>query len=651
MTSTDSYATSKIQEGLYLHKYVEIIDGLRPDSTFSVDPSLPNFIYFYLEDSAKFIDLLRDSIYHIIGEKRGLSKLPLIKSEFANLKIKLLVDDVTTLHEISAKNENCTVTFDCQIIATDFPKSYIKRALFICPLCSNEHTMDCDIDRKIAQPYCQNLSCKKAKMVIDQRSILTDDVQTILMQELMENSQNHSPVIMTGKLTGNNVRTSFVGQRKRITGLFRSEIDVKKNENDIFIDILSLTDLEESDPILPTEEEIKTIENDVKKDDFEDKLIGSFAPNIFGYEDIKFSILLELVGGVRTNKRGDINVFLVGDPSMAKSELLKFAKTITQRSIYTSGRGSSAAGLTIGMVKMPDGRMIAQAGVLPICDGGFAFIDEFDKMNKDDRSSMHEAMEQQTVSIAKSGVQMTLPTRTSILAAANPKYGVYDSTITLRDNIDIPAPLLSRFDLIWLIKDKVQVTEDMLKANHILESFTSDKEDVYFNSKQLLAYLNYTKNFKPILQEEAKSKLLEIYEQMRKASASSDMPVGTRQLEALVRLSMAHAKLYLREKVTIFDVERIEKLVISMYESFGQSLTKGSIQQQIYFDKKNTKQHDAITIWNSCKDDSGNVRLMKFEVALIEAGLGDIEAKRLIDQWEKNNVIKLNEDGSYKRIG
>ena len=186
---------------------------------------------------------------------------------------------------------------------------------------------------------------------------------------------------------------------------------------------------------------------------------------------------------------------------------------------------------------------------------------------------------------------MTLPTRTSILAAANPKYGVYDSTITLRDNIDIPAPLLSRFDLIWLIKDKVQVTEDMLKANHILESFTSDKEDVYFNSKQLLAYLNYTKNFKPILQEEAKSKLLEIYEQMRKASASSDMPVGTRQLEALVRLSMAHAKLYLREKVTIFDVERIEKLVISMYESFGQSLTKGSIQQQIYFDKKNTKQH------------------------------------------------------------
>jgi hypothetical protein len=107
MTSTDSYATSKIQEGLYLHKYVEIIDGLRPDSTFSVDPSLPNFIDFYLEDSAKFIDLLRDSIYHIIGEKRGLSKLPLIKSEFANLKIKLLVDDVTTLHEISAKNENC----------------------------------------------------------------------------------------------------------------------------------------------------------------------------------------------------------------------------------------------------------------------------------------------------------------------------------------------------------------------------------------------------------------------------------------------------------------------------------------------------------------------------------------------------------------
>ena len=335
---------------------------------------------------------------------------------------------------------------------------------------------------------------------------------------------------------------------------------------------------------------------------------------------------------------------------MAKSELLKFAKTVTNRSIYTSGRGSSAAGLTIGMVKMDSGKFVAQAGVLPICDNGFAFIDEFDKMNKEDRSSMHEAMEQQTVSIAKAGIQMTLPTRTSILAAANPKYGMYDSDVTLRDNIDIPAPLLSRFDMIWLIKDRVHVTEDMEKANHILNSFTQKDISTYFDSEHLMSYLNYARKLKPVLLEESRSKLLNIYEKMRSASAQSEMPVGTRQLEALVRLSMAYAKLNLREEVRISDIENIESLIKIMYEAFGQSLDTGSLQQQIFFDKKNTKQHDALQIWNTCKDEEGNVRLLKFQKALVEAGLQEDEAKRLIDGWEKNNVVKLNKDGSYKRI-
>ena len=365
---------------------------------------------------------------------------------------------------------------------------------------------------------------------------------------------------------------------------------------------------------------------------------------------MKLAILLELVGGVKTNKRGDINTLLVGDPSMAKSELLKFAKQITQRSIYTSGRGSSAAGLTIGMVKMPDGRMVAQAGVLPICNNGFAFIDEFDKMNKDDRSSMHEAMEQQTVSIAKAGIQMTLPTRTAILAAANPKYGIYDSDITLRDNIDVPAPLLSRFDMIWLIKDKVHATEDKAKATHILNSFTDVDTSSYLSDLQLMAFLNYAKVLKPKLLDESKEKLLEIYEQMRSSSSESKMPVGVRQLEALVRMSMAYAKLNLKEEVTINDVESVEQLVRIMYESFGQSLEKQSVQQQIYFDKKNKKQHDYLSVWNSCKDENGNVRLKQFQKTLMECGMPEDETKRLIDRWENSNVIKLNKDGSYKRI-
>ena len=146
-----------------------------------------------------------------------------------------------------------------------------------------------------------------------------------------------------------------------------------------------------------------------------------------------------LAGGFSLSKRSDINILLVGDPSLAKSELLKECDNVSSKSMYTSGKGSSAAGLTIGLVKMDNGSFVAQAGVLPLCDGGHACIDEFDKMNSNDRSSMHEGMEQQTVSIAKAGFRMTLEAKTSILAAANPKYGKYDNSMSLIDNIDIPV--------------------------------------------------------------------------------------------------------------------------------------------------------------------------------------------------------------------
>ena len=646
---TESAKMDLLMEHLHSTKMLDIIDGLRPDSTFRFNPSVEPLIDLYLEDPTNFVSILKEAILRTISEKKG--DLSLIRSAFEDLRIKLITEEVIEMHNISSKHENTTVTFDCQIIATDSPKTFIKYAVFICPLCGSEYETKCNIDRLISVPHCTTTSCRNAKTEIEPKTIETDDVQTILMQQFMEDSANNSPVLLTGKLVGNNVRTSFVGQRKRITGLFRSKVDLKNNENDIFIDILCLDDLEENEPIMPEKEELIKYKEYIKDDVLSEKLIDSFAPNIFGYKDIKLAILLELLGGVRTNKRGDINMLLVGDPSMAKSELLKFSKKITQRSIYTSGRGSSAAGLTIGMVKMDDGRMIAQAGVLPICDRGFAFIDEFDKMNKEDRSSMHEAMEQQTVSIAKSGIQMTLPTRTSILAAANPKYGVYDSTITLIDNIDIPAPLLSRFDMIWLIKDKVHQTEDMLKATHILNSFTEESDKIVFSERQLTSFINYARNFKPVLKEDAKSKLLEIYEQMRTASAKSQMPVGTRQLEALVRLSMAYAKMHFRNEVLVDDILKVELLINEMYEAFGQSLGKGSIQQQIYFENKNNKQHDAITIWNNCMDDTKTVSLKEFEIELIANGLTENSAKHLIDRWEKNNLIKLKQNGRYERIG
>ena len=646
---TESAKIDILKQALIDNRYTDVIDSMRPDSTISINPSQDGFIDIFIDSSNDFMSLLFEAICRVKAQKD--TNLELIRASFAGIKIDLVGELLVNMHDINSKNENCTVTFECQILATDSPKSYIKEAQFECVICNREYEAKCDLDRKITAPLCTNTQCKHAKTVIRTDKMITDDVQTILMQEPMEKAKHSSPTIFVGKLVGNLCRTSYVGQKKEITGLFRSDIDLKKNEHDVFIDVLSVRDLNDVKPLLPTPEEENKLINDSKKDGFVDKVVNSFAPMIYGYNDIKLSILLQLVGGVKTQKRGDINMFLIGDPSMAKSELLKFASGLVQKSVYTSGRGSSAAGLTIGIVKMSDGRNIAQAGVLPMCDGGLACIDEFDKMNIDDRSAMHEAMEQQTVSIAKAGISMTLPSRTSVLAAANPKYGMYDNDNSLKDNINIPTPLLSRFDLIWLIQDKVHMTSDRLKANHILDSFDNDMtDDCYMTQELMIKYINLAKTLKPKLTEEAKKTLLDIYEAMRKASSKSEMPVGTRQLEATVRLAMAYAKLHFREEVNSDDINKIKYLIEKTYESFGSSISDGGVQSQIFQDNKSVKEHEVLSIWNTCKNIEGKVKLRDFEKALIDNGMSKEKAESIISKWENNNAIKLNSDGTYTRI-
>ena len=239
---------------------------------------------------------------------------------------------------------------------------------------------------------------------------------------------------------------------------------------------------------------------------------------------------------------------------MAKSELLKASRRLTQKSVFTSGRGASAAGLTIGIVELPNGRKVAQAGVMALCSGGHAMIDEFDKMNPSDRSAMHEAMEQQTVSIAKAGINLTLPAQTSVMAAANPIYGKYDLERNLAENLNLPPPLLTRFDFIWLLVDVVNSEDDTSKAQHILSSYDMEYENTGMSEEKLMAYLNYARQLKPTLSKSTHLKLISVYNNMRSKSTSESITVGVRQLEALVRFSMARAKLLLKSEVDEDDV-------------------------------------------------------------------------------------------------
>ena len=386
-----------------------------------------------------------------------------------------------------------------------------------------------------------------------------------------------------------------------------------------------------------------------------EKISRSIAPAIYGMEDIKKSIACLLFGGCRkrmnegVNLRGDINILLLGDPSTAKSQFLKFVERVAPVAVYTSGKGSSAAGLTASIIKDPSsGEFQLEGGAMVLADGGIVCIDEFDKMRAQDRVAIHEAMEQQTISVAKAGITTTLNSRTSVLAAANPIYGHIDELKSTQEQIDFQTTILSRFDCIFLVKDEHNEDKDIKLASHIVDISAAGKsneqtEEGEIPIEELKKFIAYARmKVVPKLTEESGEFLKNYYVKDRKDyfekknKKGNDIPVTVRQLETIIRLSEAITKMSLSSTVT-------KNNVIEAHRLFQVSTLSAAGSNKIYRIPSEENAKEMLRIEEAIKRRLGIGQRIQTQ-RIIEELLSKFNSQNLI----QNAIINLINNGSLK---
>jgi len=395
------------------------------------------------------------------------------------------------------------------------------------------------------------------------------------------------------------------------------------------------------------------------------KFTQSIAPSIFGRQHIKEAMALQQFKGIPKQLegeriRGDIPILLIGDPGTGKTQLLRYQAMISPRGLFTVGRGSTAAGLTVAVIKDKDGSFVLEAGALVLADKGICCIDEIEKMRDDDRNAIHPAMEQQIVSVAKGGIVAELNARTAVLATANPTLGRYNSYQNVAQNINLPISLLNRFDLIYLIRDTPDDEQDEKTADHILKTH-QDPESLSppYNVRTMKQYISYAKKITPKLTPEVSNRLRQFYLKMRKASAeqgeASPIMITARQLESLIRLTEARARSRLSEETSLEDAEIAIFLLQNSLEQVGIDVTTGKIDVDTFMTgKPKGLQNQLSAILDIISDLArtnpiGAPSEQVYETALEEKKINHNETSKLLKTLSREGVIFEPRPNHYRR--
>ena len=557
------------------------------------------------------------------------------------------------LRKLGSKQLGKLVMIEAIVVRATPVRPMVMNAAFKCKRCGTITNVD-QVGLFLRAPFeCSDPSCRQKgpfEFVQDDSTFI--DSQDLRLQERPEDlPPGQLPRTLNVKLVGSEiVDLARPGDHVSIVGMVRAFAPSRPGIGKLRAFILHIDansigilgkEPETSHPSPEEEEKIRALAKDpwVHK-----KIMNSIAPSIYGYEHIKESIMYLLFGGVSKSLpditiRGEMNALLIGDPGTAKSQLLQYVARIAPRGLYTSGRGTTAAGLTAAVIREKGGSMSLEAGALVLADKGIACIDEMDKMRPEDRVAIHEAMEQHTVSVAKGGIVATLNARTAILAAANPALGRYEPHRTVAENISLPVTILSRFDLIFVLRDVPNREADEKMLAHILEIHRrgSSPVEVQIEADLMRKYVSYAKAIKPVLSNAAVKRLGDFYLAMRSASEAEGSPVAitARQLESLVRIAEARARVALRKEVLAEDAEAAIAIMKRSLEEVGIDLSSYKMDIDLIMTGKPKSVRDKLQVILSV------LIAMEKETGIVEkaALVSELESKHEIPRAETERMI------------
>jgi len=660
------------------YKYFDRINNMMAINSTSLIVDYIDFDTFkpYLakkitDDPDEMLEAFNKAVFTILYEIH-----PDYAEEIQN-NIKVRIGNYTVqkgLREINAEAINKLLGVSGMVVRTSEVKPLAKKIGYKCLNCGDIN--EAQLKGLVLKKPSKCKQCSEKELEMDPETSLFIDFQMVRLQELPEDlPAGNLPHYLEVTVIGDLVDQCRPGDRILLTGIVRIEHEQQSQfKTSIFRLRMEGNNIEylggrAGDKDNRTMERLEISIEDEKqifalgrKNNAYDILISSYAPHIYGHEVIKEVVLLLIVGSVTkklddgSTRRGDINVLLVGDPGTAKSEMLKFAAKIAPRGLYTSGRGTTAAGLTAAVIRDKSGIMMLEAGAVVLGDQGLVCIDEFDKIKPEDRSALHEVMEQQTCSVAKGGIVATLNARTSILAAANPLYGKYDSFKNITENVNLPIPLLTRFDIVYVIRDIPEREKDHRIASHILEIHRDTERNTQFviDIDIFSKYLAYSRTIEPKLSIEAIDKIRNYYMKMRNVESEGMITVTPRQLEGLVRLATARAKLLLKDYVDSDDAERAIYLIQTMLETAGVDVNTGKVDLGVLHGKPQSeisKLKLFMEVFNALSgQDKNDVEEKSFIQELTQTGrFTEDDAKTFINKAMANGQIYERKAGYYAK--